>query len=344
MNQLPKFMLPESLNGMSVLVTGGTGSFGKAFVQSVLERSPEVKRLMIVSRDEQKQHEMMTELPTSKYPALQYRLGDVRDRDRMMELFSGMDVVVHAAAMKHVPAAEMNPMECVKTNILGSQNVVDAATAARVKVVVALSTDKASAPSNFYGASKLCLEKLFTHADSQKRDADIRFSVVRYANVFGSRGSVVPLFLKKKAQGWLPVTDPEMTRFSITIDEAVDLVYFAIYKGWGGEIILPISPSYKVGDVATAVAPEAAIKVTGARPGEKMHENMFTSVDAPFTAKRGKYYVICPITGTAQWSREDYCTQTDTEPVPDGFTYDSGANSAWLSINDLKSLLEKYMP
>lgn len=328
-----------NLNHQSVLVTGGTGSFGKAFVQSILQHSPQVKRLVVVSRDEQKHHEMMTDLSPVEYPALEYRLGDVRDKDRMMELFRDIDIVVHSAAMKHVPASEMNPMECVKTNIIGSQNVIDAAMANDVKIVVALSTDKASSPSNFYGASKLCLEKLFTYADSQKRDKDIRFSVVRYANVFGSKGSVVPLFLKKKAQGWLPVTHPEMTRFSITMDDALGLVYYAIANGWGGEIVLPISPSYKVGDVATAVASDAEQRIIGSRPGEKMHETMFTEIDAPCTAKRDKYYIICPITGTASWSRDEYCKKTGAESVTDGFVYSSGTNTQWLSVTDLQKLL-----
>ena len=328
------------LNGKAVLVTGGTGSFGSAFVRSILQHSPAVKRLVVVSRDEQKHHDMMTDLSPREYPALEYRLGDVRDRDRMMELFRGIDVVVHSAAMKHVPASEMNPMECVKTNIIGSQNVIDAAMANDVKIVVALSTDKASSPSNFYGASKLCLEKLFTYADSQKRDKNIRFSVVRYANVFGSKGSVIPLFLKKRSQGWLPVTHPAMTRFSITMDDALNLVYFAISNGWGGEIVLPVSPSYRVGDVASAVAPGAEQRIIGSRPGEKMHESMFTEVDAPYTARRGAYYIICPITGTAQWNRDEYCAKTGAEPVPEGFVYESGKNDQWLSVDDIKRLLE----
>lgn len=202
-----------------------------------------------------------------------------------------------------------------------------------------VSLNKASSPSNFYGASKLCLEKLFTYADSQKRGKDIRFSVVRYANVFGSKGSVIPLFLKKKSQGWLPVTHPEMTRFSITMEDALGLVYYAIANGWGGEIILPISPSYKVGDVATAVAPDAEQRIIGSRPGEKMHETMFTDIDAPYTVKRDQYYIICPITGTTSWNRDEYCKKTGAEPVTDGFVYSSGSNTQWLSVTDLQKLL-----
>jgi UDP-N-acetylglucosamine 4,6-dehydratase len=327
------------LNGKSILVTGGTGSFGKAFIQHVLKEYSTVKRLVVVSRDEQKHHEMMTYLSPKDYSALEYRLGDVRDKDRMMELFRGIDIVVHAAAMKHVPASELNPMECVKTNILGSQNVIDAAQHNQVKVVVALSTDKASSPSNFYGASKLCLEKLFIHADSQKGDADIRYSVVRYANVFASKGSVIPLFLKLKDTGVLPVTHPDMTRFSITIDKAVELVYFAIKNGWGGEIILPICPSYRLRDVAKAIAPDAELRILGARPGEKMHETMFTEIDAPYTAQRDDYYIICPITGTAKWNREMYCMKTGATPVSDGMSYDSGKNDHWLSHSDIQSQL-----
>ncbi len=327
------------LNGKSVLVTGGTGSFGRAFIQTVLKDYPSVKRLVVVSRDEQKHHEMMTELSPKQFSALEYRLGDVRDKNRMMELFRGIDIVVHAAAMKHVPASELNPMECVKTNILGSQHVIDAAQYNRVKVVVALSTDKASSPSNFYGASKLCLEKLFIHADSQKRDADIRYSVVRYANVFGSKGSVIPLFLKLKDTGVLPVTHPDMTRFSITIDKAVELVYFAIQNGWGGEIVLPICPSYRLLDVAKAIAPDAEYRILGARPGEKMHETMFTEIDAPYTARRDEYYVICPITGTAKWDRDMYCNKTGATPVPVGMDYDSGKNVQWLKVTDIHKQL-----
>ncbi len=331
------------LNGKSILVTGGTGSFGRAFIQSVLKYYPSVKRLVVVSRDEQKHHEMMTELSPKEFPALEYRLGDVRDKDRMMELFRGIDIVVHAAAMKHVPASELNPMECVKTNILGSQHVIDAARYNQVKVVVALSTDKASSPSNFYGASKLCLEKLFIHADSQKGDADIRYTVVRYANVFASKGSVIPLFLKLKDTGVLPVTDPDMTRFSITIDKAVELVYFTIQNGWGGEIVLPICPSYRLLDVAKAIAPDAEYRILGARPGEKMHETMFTSIDAPNTARRDDYYIICPVKGTAKWDRDQYCHKTGATSVPDEMIYDSITNDWWLSVTELNIMLEKYI-
>jgi UDP-N-acetylglucosamine 4,6-dehydratase/5-epimerase len=258
-----------------------------------------------------------------------------------MEASYGVDIIVHSAAMKHVPAAEMNPMECVKTNILGSQNIVDAAFANGVKIVVALSTDKAASPANFYGASKLCLEKLFTYADSQKGGRNIRFSVVRYANVFGSKGSVVPLFLKRKNEGFLPITHPGMTRFSITMQGGVDLVYEAIENGWGGEIILPQSSSYRLPDVAEAVAPGIELRNVGIRPGEKLHETMFTEVDAPHTCKKGKYFIICPNSASASWSRDEYCAKTGATPVPDNFVYSSNTNDEWLSIADLQGLLAK---
>jgi FlaA1/EpsC-like NDP-sugar epimerase len=327
------------LNGKSILVTGGTGSFGRAFIQSVLKDYPSVKRLVVVSRDEQKHHEMMTEISPKEFPALEYRLGDVRDKDRMMELFRGIDIVVHAAAMKHVPASEMNPMECIKTNIIGSQNIIDASLANGVQIVVALSTDKAASPSNIYGASKLCLEKLFTYADSQKRQQNIRFTVVRYANVFGSKGSVIPLFLKMRSKGWLPLTHTEMTRFSITMSDALALVYYAIEYGWGGEIILPVSSSYRITDVATAVAPEAEQRIIGARPGEKIHETMFTEIESLNTVKKDSYYVICPTIGTSHWDKDQYCFKTGAKPVKKGIQYNSGRNDFWLSVSDIQNLL-----
>jgi UDP-N-acetylglucosamine 4,6-dehydratase/5-epimerase len=326
------------LNNKSILITGGTGSFGKAFVQSLLQRFPAVKRIIVFSRDEQKQFDMMNELPPAKYPCMQYYLGDVRDRNRLIEVSKGVDILIHSAAMKHVPASEMNPMECVKTNILGSQNVIDAALANNVKVVVALSTDKAASPANFYGATKFCLEKLFTFAECQKAGADTRFSVVRYANVFGSKGSVVPLFHKLKGQGFLPITHAGMTRFSITMQNALDLVYYAIDNGWGGEIILPISSSYKVVDVATAIAPELPQKTVGIRPGEKLHETMYTEMDSYNTVKRDDYFIICPGNGMGLWAASEYAAKTGAAMVPENRAYASDTNDQWLGIEDLRKL------
>ncbi len=322
------------MNNKQILITGGTGSFGKAFVTYILKKFPEVSRIVIFSRDEQKQFEMANEFSPKQYP-IKYLLGDVRDRERMMDVAEGIDFLVHSAAMKHVPAAEQNPMECVKTNILGSQNVIDAALRNNIKKVVALSTDKACSPLNVYGASKLTLEKLFLYANAR---SEAKFSVVRYANVFGSKGSVIPFFLKKKKEGFLPITHPEMTRFSITMQEAIDLVMFALQKGWGGEVVVPISPSYRIIDVAEAVAPGIEQRVVGNRIGEKLHESMFTLHNAPNTVKFDKYYIICPEEGP--WARDEYCSATGAEPVPGSFEYHSGNNTDWLSVADISRLIQ----
>lgn len=325
------------LNNQCVLITGGTGSFGRAYVRYILTNYPDVKKIIIFSRDEQKQHEMAAEISPKKYP-VKYMLGDVRDLERLMVVMRGVNIVVHSAAMKHVPASEQNPMEAVKTNILGSQNIIDAALANGVKKVVALSTDKSTYPINVYGATKLLLEKLFVFADAEKMDRDIRFSVVRYGNIFGSKGSVVPFFLKKKAEGILPITDERMTRFSITLQESIDLVMFALEKGWGGEIIVPIAPSYRIMDVAAAIAPEAEHRIVGARQGEKFDEIMTTRSESPQTAKRDRYYIVCPAEGA--WDREIYCAQTNAVAVEEGFEYDSGTNTEWLTVEQIKQLMQ----
>jgi UDP-N-acetylglucosamine 4,6-dehydratase/5-epimerase len=332
------------LNNKSILVTGGTGSFGKEFIKKTLAQFPLVKKIVVFSRDEQKQFDMMNELPPSKYPCLEFMLGDVRNRNRLIEVTYGIDILIHSAAMKHVPAAEMNPMECVQTNIIGSQNVIDAALHNNVKIVVALSTDKAASPANFYGASKLCLEKLFTYADLKKGNRDIRFSVVRYANVFGSKGSVIPLFLKLKKQGYLPITHKEMTRFSITMDTAVDLVYYGINNGWGGDIILPESASYKITDLATALAPDTEQREVGIRVGEKLHETMYTEIDSYNTVQRDNYFIICPPKGLGLWTINDYVAKNgEAVKVTENLAYSSNTNKKWLQINDIKQLLEDYL-
>jgi len=325
------------LNHQKILITGGTGSFGKAFVRYVFEHYPDVKKIIIFSRDEQKQHDMSAEFSPRQYP-IKYLLGDVRDLERLMQVTKGVDILIHSAAMKHVPAAEQNPMEAVKTNILGSQNVIDAAIENGIKQVVALSTDKAASPINVYGASKLLLEKLFVFADGEKEDQDIRFSVVRYGNIFGSKGSVVPFFLKKQKEGFLPVTDERMTRFSITLQESIDLVMYAITHGWGGEIIVPIAPSYKLIDVARAIAPQIEHRIVGKRKGEKLYEQMITKEESYDTVKRDKFYIICPSEG--KWNRENYCQKTDAQKVEDEFEYRSGENSEWLSVDDIRHLVE----
>jgi len=324
-----------SLESKHVLITGGTGSFGRAFTSYLLGLPQPPAQITIFSRDEQKQHEMALDLPPNSFP-IRYRLGDVRDLERLCDVSSGVDVLVHAAAMKHVPAAEANPIECVRTNILGSHNVVLAAQRNGIAKVVALSTDKAALPANAYGASKLLLERMFLHADESGTS---RFSVVRYANVFGSKGSVVPLFLRKRASGVLPITNPAMTRFSITMADAIDLVCFAIREGWGGEVILPVAPSYRLVDVAQAIAPDADQQIIGERPGEKVHELLFSDFDAPRTLRLNRYFVITPSNG--RYTSADYALATGAEPVDASLEYSSGSNDQWLSVADLQGLLEK---
>ena len=278
----------------SILITGGTGSFGKAFVRTVLEHCPRVKRLVVFSRDELKQFEMAQEFPESKYPALRFFLGDVRDQNRLRRALEGIDTVVHAAALKQVPAAEYNPFEFIQTNIMGAQNLIEACLDTGVKRVVALSTDKAAAPVNLYGATKLCSDKLFVAANNFRGARDLRFSVVRYGNVMGSRGSVIPFFLNKVKTGKLPITDPNMTRFNISLDEGVEMVIWALEHALGSEILVPKIPSYRVADVAEAVGPNCTHEVIGIRPGEKIHEEMITPSDSVNTIDLGPYYAILP--------------------------------------------------
>lgn len=321
------------LQNRKILITGGTGTFGRAFVSYLLRQHSAVNQIIVFSRDEQKHVAMADEFPPSKFP-ISYKVGDVRDKDRLMEVCKGVDIIVHSAAIKHVPIAEQNPFESVKTNILGSQNIIDAARANGVERVVALSTDKASSPVNMYGATKLCLEKLFTYANTI---GPTKFTVVRYGNIFGSKGSVVPLFLKKKRDGFLPITHPGMTRFSITLQDSIDLVMYAISRGWGGEVVVPIAPSYRITDVATAVHPAAVQKIVGIRAGEKIHELLFNSTEAPNTARRDGYYVLCPAAGP--WTLDQYCAKTGAERVPENYEYQSGQNSNWLTVEQIQALI-----
>lgn len=330
-------MAKVDLNGKSILITGGTGSFGKAFTRQVLNDFPNIKRLVIFSRDEQKHYQMGQELPNSEYKMMRYFIGDVRDKERLTTAMEGIDVVVHAAAMKHVPIAEYNPMECVKTNILGAQNVIDAALENGVTDVVALSTDKAAAPVNLYGATKLASDKLFIAANNIRGSRNIKFSVVRYGNVMGSNGSVMPFFMSKKKEGFLPITDPKMTRFNITLDEGVQLVRYAIDNAWGGEVFVPKIPSYLITDVAEAIAPECEIKIVGIRAGEKLHEEMITSSDSLNTLDVGKYYVILP--QIPVFNLEDFKSHFNTKDVPEGFSYNSKENDEWIGVNEIKSLI-----
>lgn len=329
------------LNGKSILITGGTGSLGKHLTKNILERWPEIKRLVIYSRDEQKQFEMAQEFSHSKYPAIRYFIGDVRDIDRLKRAFKGIEYVIHTAAMKHVPIAEYNPMECVKTNVLGAENVINAAFDTEVKNVVALSTDKAAAPINLYGATKLCADKLFVAANNIKGKHDIKFSNVRYGNVMGSNGSVIPFFMKKKKEGVLPITDPNMTRFNISLQEGVDLVLHAMETAWGGEIFVPKIPSYKITDVATAIGPECKQEIVGIRPGEKVHEEMITSSDSFSTYDLGKYYAILP--QLPNFKLEDYIKHFNAKIVAQGFQYNSGENKDWVGVEEIRTLIKEHL-
>jgi UDP-N-acetylglucosamine 4,6-dehydratase len=329
------------LNEKSVLITGGTGSFGKMFTKLILERYPEVKRLVIFSRDEQKHYQMALEYPESKYPMLRYFIGDVRDEKRLISAFEGIDIVIHAAAMKHVHLAEYNPMECVKTNILGAENVINAALRCGVKKVVALSTDKAAAPINLYGATKLASDKLFIAANNIRGKRDITFSVVRYGNVMGSNGSVMPFFLNKKKEGVLPITDKRMTRFNISLEAGCEMVFYAIEKAWGGEIFVPKIPSYRIVDVATAIAPECKQIEVGVRPGEKLHEEMITISDSYNTLDLGKYFAILP--QQPIFDIHDYKVKLNAKSVIQGFSYNSGNNDQWETVESLRLLIKQYV-
>ena len=327
------------LRQKSVLVTGGTGSFGKAFVKTVLKRFPDVKRLVVYSRDELKQLEMSQVISDRQFEGLRYFIGDIRDEARLRRALEGIDVVVHAAALKQVPAAEYNPFECIKTNVLGAQNLIEACLDVGVSRVVALSTDKAAAPINLYGATKLCADKLFTAANNIKGSRDIRFSVVRYGNVMGSRGSVVPLFLERRATGILPITDRSMTRFNISLQEGVDMVLWAIENAWGGEIFVPKIPSYRVIDVATAIDARCEQRLVGIRPGEKIHEEMITASDSINTVDLGKYFAILPSGGS--YSIAAYCNERGAQPVEPGFSYNSGTNPDFLTVEKLRELIAR---
>ena len=329
------------LSGKSVLITGGTGSLGKALTAHILKHSSKINRLVIFSRDEQKQFEMAQEYPSSEFPQLRFFIGDVRDYERVKRAFRGVDYVIHAAAMKHVPIAEYNPMECVKTNILGAENIINACIETGVSSVVALSTDKAAAPINLYGATKLASDKLFVAANNIVGSNPIRFSVVRYGNVMGSNGSVIPFFLKKRKEGVLPITDPTMTRFNISLQGGVDMVMHALQTAWGGEIFVPKIPSYRITEVAEAIGPECEKPVIGIRPGEKIHEEMITSSDSFYTYDLGKYYAIVP--NTHRWKLEDFIQKFNAEKVAEGFKYNSGENTEWESVEDLRRLIKEHV-
>ncbi|MFN4762610.1 UDP-N-acetylglucosamine 4,6-dehydratase (inverting) [Gillisia sp. Q332] len=329
------------LNDKSILITGGTGSLGKALTKHILGKYPNIKRLVIFSRDEQKQFEMAQDYPSNKFPQIRFFIGDVRDEARVKRALKGIDYVIHAAAMKHVPIAEYNPMECVKTNIMGAENIINACLETEVSRVVALSTDKAAAPINLYGATKLASDKLFVAANNITGWNPIKFSVVRYGNVMGSNGSVIPFFLKKRKEGILPITDPTMTRFNISLQGGVDMVMHALEHAWGGEIFVPKIPSYKITDVAEAIGPECEKPVVGIRPGEKIHEEMITSSDSYYTYDLGKYYTILP--SNHKWKLDEFIDNFKAEKVKPGFQYNSAENEEWESIENLRSLITEHV-
>lgn len=325
----------------SILITGGTGSFGKAFVKRVFEKYPDIKRLVVYSRDEQKQFQMAQEYPADQYPNIRFFIGDVRDYERLKTALKGIDTVVHAAAMKHVPIAEYNPMECIKTNIIGAENLINACLETEVTNVVALSTDKAAAPINLYGATKLASDKLFIAANNIKGAKNIRFSVVRYGNVMGSNGSVIPFFLNKRKTGLLPITDPQMTRFNISLDEGVDMVLYALEHAWGGELFVPKIPSYRITDVAMAIGPDCEHRIVGIRPGEKIHEEMITTSDSFTTYDLGTYYSILP--QVPVWEMSDFLKHFKPVKIENGFNYNSGTNTEWLSVDQLRTLIRQHV-
>jgi UDP-N-acetylglucosamine 4,6-dehydratase/5-epimerase len=327
------------MNGKSILITGGTGSFGQAFVKTVLQRFPDIKRLVIFSRDELKQFEMAQEFTDKKYPAIRYFLGDVRDRNRLCRALHGIDTVIHAAALKQVPAAEYNPVEFIQTNIMGAANLIEACIDAGVQRVIALSTDKAAAPVNLYGATKLCSDKLFVAANNYSGSTGPRSSVVRYGNVMGSRGSVIPFLLARAKAGVLPLTDPAMTRFNILPQECVDMVLWALENAMSGEIFVPKIPSYRIADLAQAIGPNCRHDIVGIRPGEKIHEEMITESDSCTTVDLGRYYAILPNRET----RDLYVSNMGAKPVEGGFAYNSGRNSQFLDVGQLRTLIREHI-
>ena len=330
------------LKDQSILITGGTGSLGKAITKYLVEHHCDIKKLVIFSRDEQKQYEMGLEFSEKKYPFIRYFIGDVRDLARLKRAFEGIDYVIHAAAMKHVHIAEYNPTECISTNVKGAENVIQAALDTQVSKVVALSTDKACAPINLYGATKLTSDKLFVAANNIKGSNPIKFSVVRYGNVMGSKGSVIPFFLKmKKSKGELPITHSEMTRFNIPIESGVEMIFYALEKAYGGEIFIPKIPSYRILDVANAIGPNCKKPIIGIRPGEKIHEEMITPADSYNTYDLGHYFVILP--NKFNWNIVEYLNVFKGKKVQEGFKYNSGENLLWEDVESLRFKIKKYL-
>ena len=336
-------MMNEFISKSSILITGGTGSFGKAFLKHITRFYPEIKRIVIYSRDELKQWELKGLYPEDKYPQLRFFIGDIRDKDRLKRALEGIDIVIHGAALKQVPTAEYNPGEFIKTNIIGAENLIDTSLDLGIKRIIALSTDKAAAPINLYGATKLCSDKLFIAANNIKGSRDLRISVVRYGNVMGSRGSVIPFFLKKANDGILPITDPSMTRFNISLEESVQMVIWALNNCLGGELFVPILKSYKILDLAEAIGPSCEKPIVGIRSGEKVHEEMITVSDSFSTIKLKKYFAILPPDGKLL---EKYKQKNiNFEMFKQNTSYNSGTNVDFLTIDEIRKLItEKIDP
>lgn len=330
-------------NNQNILVTGGTGSFGKKFIEIILNKY-KPKKIIIYSRDEQKQFQLQQKWKDKHSKLLRYFIGDVRDLNRLSNAMNEVDVVIHAAALKHVSIGEYNPFEVVKTNILGAQNIIEACMRNNVKKVIALSTDKASSPINLYGATKLTSDKLFVAANYYKGNKNIKFSVVRYGNVMGSRGSVIPFFLSHKKKGFLPITDKRMTRFNITLQEGVEFVLFCLREMWGGEIFVPKIPSYKVVDLAKAISPQCKLKFVGIRPGEKVHEEMISNSESFNTLEFKKHFAIIPNLEFMSWDKKKYMKNHKSGKICNSeFSYSSKSNKIFLKISDIKKLIESNL-
>ena len=321
-----------------VLLTGGTGSFGKAFLDYVFKNNLDFGQLCIFSRDELKQWELQQKYPKKDYPNLRFFLGDIRDKDRLERALYGVDIVIHAAALKQVPAAEYNPIEFIKTNVLGAENIIECCLNSDVKKVVALSTDKAAAPINLYGATKLCSDKLFIAANNITGQKNISFSVVRYGNVMGSRGSVIPFFIKESKNKVLPITDENMTRFNIILEDGVKMVLWTLRNMKGGEIFVPKIPSYRIKDLAKAICENCSIKIVGIRPGEKIHEEMIAKSDSFSTIDLGNYYAILPSDRSIH--KKYISDNIDFKEVSKNFSYNSGENEIFLTVEEIRDLIK----
>jgi len=326
----------------TILITGGTGSFGKAFLKYLLINHKDIKKIIIFSRDELKQFELSTQFSEKKYPNIRYFLGDIRDKDRLDRAMEGVDYVIHAAALKQVPAAEYNPFEVIKTNVIGAQNIIEACLNTNVKKVIALSTDKACAPINLYGATKLCSDKLFISANNIVGKRKLSFSVVRYGNVMGSRGSVIPEFFKQKKSGSINITNKNMTRFNITMQQSIDLVIWSLKNSIGGEIFVPKIPSYKILDLAKTIAPDAKINIIGTRPGEKIHEELITESESGNAVELKKYFVILTslITDSNGKALKNYWNSKKNKKIKKEFSYKSNTNNDFLSVENIKKLIK----